>query len=189
MSSSHGRGEALPQVTLDVAVVIESQSLWTEKDIDEAFQKTNKILAACGISVRPRPAWVSPFDKIIPDYESTHLANQLYDSLRMPIVFLVNGVRYNQSAGFSPGEKYLFLSIYSRNKEYKKMRAEEYEPLAHEFGHMLGNLQHLHKENVSNLMAGYISQQSSFLDNEQCVKMRAHRHINNMNNFQSNQLY
>jgi hypothetical protein len=163
-------------LSLEVAVVVESTSLWQPQDIEEAFTNTNKILSTCGISIRRLPTIVSEFKTIIPDYESTTLANRFYSALKTPIVFLVNGVRYNQSAGFSPGEKSLFLSIYSRHPDYKKSRSSDYEPLAHEFGHMLGNLPHLGEDSF-NLMAGYIANQSSHLTEEQCKKMRSHRNL------------
>lgn len=165
---------ALSPVTLEVVVMIEPQSEWNQNQILQMFTKTNKILSRCGIEIRADQNILHLPGPMAMGYESVPLANAIYATLQKPIVFLVNATQYNQSAGFAPGSRFLFVSSYSRSTEYQEKRQSSYEPLAHELGHMLGGLNHLAEPVGENLMSGYIGQQSDFLTADQCLQMRKH---------------
>lgn len=168
---------ALPVLTLPMAVVTESQTQWEEQELTDMLQKTNRILSQCHIKIRLDHFQVSPLSVIAMDYETFPLARKYYEQFQLPVLFLVTSVQTNQSAGLAPGADFLFISKYSRSSEYKQKRPVTYEPLAHELGHLLGNLQHLDGSSGSNLMAGYIANQSDQLTGEQCLKMRMHPHL------------
>lgn len=176
-SRSHGAPAALGLLTLEVAVVLEAQTDWDRSQISHMFSKTNKILSRCSIHVRPAPQITRFLGQIPMGYESVPLANFFYDLLQKPVVLLVNSTQYNNSAGFAPGSRFLFVSSYSRTQEYQDNRDSEYEPLAHELGHMLGGLTHLNETSGANLMSGYSSSQNDFLTLEQCQKIRNHSHL------------
>jgi hypothetical protein len=164
-------------LTLEVAVVLEQQSHWEESQISQMFSKTNKILSRCFIQVRPSQQFTHFVGQIPMGYESVPLANFFYEVLQKPVVFLVNSNQYNNSAGFAPGSRFLFLSSFSRTEEYQNKRNHQYEPLAHELGHMLGGLTHLDEAHGSNLMSGYSNSQNGNLTVEQCKKIRNHPYL------------
>lgn len=157
-----------------MAVITESESPWQSFEIVAMVQKTNQILSQCQIEIRLDEAVTSSVPVIEMGYEKLPFAPDYLKQLQKPLLILVSSVQGNQSAGLAPGSTYLFISKYSRSAEYKQKRSPLYEPLAHELGHMLGNLQHLDETHGYNLMAGYVSYLSDKLTPEQCLKMRAH---------------
>ncbi len=172
-----GQAWALPILTLSMAVVTESQTPWNKSEITEMLQKTNQILSQCRIEIRLNGLEVSPLSVIAMDYETFPMARKYYEQFQRPVLFLVSSVQENQSAGLAPGSHFLFISKYSRSTEYKQKRAEAYEPLAHELGHLLGDLQHLDESYGPNLMAGYVTNLSNQVTEEQCLKMRTHPNL------------
>jgi hypothetical protein len=178
MFLSCGAAEAhLSPLILDVAVVLEVESQWTGQQINQMFSKANRILSVCSIQVRQSGKTVRFLGEIPMGYESVPLANFFYETLQTPVVILVNGTQYNTSAGLAPGSRFLFLSNYSRTTDYQAKRHINYEPLAHELGHMLGGLTHLNETTGPNLMSGYSDSQNDVLNHEQCLKMRNHPHL------------
>ncbi|MCC6138160.1 MAG: hypothetical protein IT287_05980 [Bdellovibrionaceae bacterium] len=165
----------LSPLVLKVAVITEFISPWSDQEITAMFVKTNKILAQCSIYIDKEQTL-----KIIPlglplGYESVPAANTFYQQLEVPVVLLVSRTQENGSAGFSPGSKFLFVSHYSRSQDYIEKHHPSYETLAHELGHMMGNLRHVGAE--SNLMSAYIDNQSDLLTDKQCAQMRKHNQL------------
>ncbi len=159
-----------------MAIVMESKSSWTEDDTRAMLDRANVILSQCQISLVEDPQKVIYLGTLAMDYDSIGVANEFYKQFKTPLLFLVEATQYNGSAGWAPGSKYLFISSHSRSADYQKIRNPEYEILAHELGHMLGDLRHLSSE--QNLMAAYITNQSAQLTKEQCGSMRASLHLN-----------
>jgi hypothetical protein len=168
---------AFEPLQLDVVVVREQKSLWSSLDIEDTLNRTNEILSQCAIYIVKAKDIESELMGIPLGYESGALSLKIYNEEKMPVLLLLNGVDYKNSAGLSPGPTAVFLSYYSRSEEYLKVRSHEYDTLAHELGHMLGDLRHIPAVEQKNLMAGYLNRQSGFLDSEQCKKMREHKEL------------
>lgn len=168
---------ALDFLTLEIVVVTEPVTQWSESEISSMIHKTNTILAQCSIYLIVDKILHTAPQGLFLGYESVGVSNQFYDQENRPILLLITNVDYNQSVGFTPGSRWVMLSSYSRTATYKDQRDLKYEPLAHELGHMLGNLNHLTPLEGFNLMAGYISHQSDYIHPDQCKKMRTHKDL------------
>ena len=166
---------------LRMTIVMESKSSWTVDDTRAMVDRANVILSQCQISLVEGPQSVIYFGSLAMDYDSIGIANEYYKQFKTPLLFLIEATQYNGSAGWTPGNKYLFISSYSRSDDYQKIRNPDYEILAHELGHMLGNLKHL--SDGQNLMSGYIANQTARLTKEQCDNMRGSVHFNEENLF------
>lgn len=159
---------------LDVVVVLEFNSRWSDTEIEQTFLRSNAVLSQCSIYIVKAKQMQSGLVDIPLGYETAPFSLKIYNDEKMPVLLLLNGVDYKSSAGLSPGPSAVFLSYYSRSDEYKNARAPEYDTFAHELGHMLGGLQHIEAKDQKNLMAGYLDRQSDHLTFEQCEKMRSH---------------
>lgn len=164
-------------MALSVVVVKEPVSLWTEQDVLAMVNKANKVLKQCSIYIVIEKSLSTAPQGIVLGYESAPVANPYYLLEKKPILFLISTLDYKGSVGLTPGSNSIFLSYYSRSAEYANQRHKDYEPLAHELGHMLGSLPHLTGKDGSNLMAAYIENQSAVLSFEQCQKMREHKDL------------
>ncbi len=162
---------------LEVVTVYEKDTLWRSPDVDNMFAKTNKILEQCSIYIVKAKEIHTEHTQISMGYESAPISNIYYNSENKPVVLLINGVDYKQSAGLSPGPSAVYLSVYSQSAEYRNAHSPEYDVFAHELGHMLGGLKHLVADQEKNLMAAYVARQSDYLSPEQCDSMRTHKHL------------
>lgn len=172
-----GTAAAYEPLRLEMVAVYEKHSLWTSWDVEQMLFKANKVLAQCSIYIVKAKDIPTEHENIPMGYETAPLSNVYYISEQKPVLLLINGVDYKQSAGLSPGDSAVYLSIYSRSEEYKNAHSPDYDVLAHELGHMLGGLKHIAATDEKNLMAAYIDRQSSALTPEQCEKMRAHKDL------------
>lgn len=159
-------------LTLSVIVATPKGSLWDQKQINAAFKRANVILAACKVNVVIQEVRKDVPDEIAVDYAWTPFAANYVKDKLLPVIFLTDHSQENGSVGLAPGPKYLFLSSDSLTQEYRSIRDSNYEPLAHELGHMLGNLKHLGSESGSNLMSGYTSLVNDQLTFKQCQEIR-----------------
>ncbi len=174
--------EELSWKTVNMATVVEAQSEWAPETAAVMVERANTILSRCRVSVHLQGPVIFYLGQMTMDYDSIGLANQFYQQVQKPVLFLIKNTQYNGSAGWAPGGKYLFISHYSQSEAYQKARHPEYEILAHELGHMLGGLTHLTGDE-KNLMAGYIANQSADLTQDQCLKIRSSDQFANENYF------
>ena len=162
------------KAVVNLRIAVDPTSTWTKSIILEKVKTSNQIFSHCGLEFR-----VAAIDFNVPEqmgvgYESVPLARAYAPIETLPIAFFVKKSDYNMSAGFSPGPSFLFISSYALTKSYIEKRAEDYEILAHELGHLLG-LNHISGQ--SNLMSGYVNDLSSKLTTKQCAEVMKSSHV------------
>lgn len=189
-------GPSGPARTLNLTVVLLRGSGWTPEQAREHLAKTERIYAACGIRLgRSEVREADPEGPVDVDWQSCGtgileqgirgrdlaLAEALPPSTPRPVVFLVRSNVHNGSSAyacprFAVGSRsplldtaWITAKVHSRSYEEIVDRVDpDYDPIAHELAHLLGNRGH-NSDSEPNLLHDDLDKRTSALLPEQCA--------------------
>ncbi|MEI8345942.1 MAG: hypothetical protein WCG27_00635 [Pseudomonadota bacterium] len=176
---------------VDLSVVLLRDAGWTEEIITSSIAQTSEIYSQCGIRVgtvklvtvtSPNKIGVAFSEKSADELEMT------IPDLKKPLIFLVGWIHNINSSAFARNrtrilnEKLydgLWVSSYVNGHDYKKLRRKEYNTIAHELAHVLGNCGHVTKghANILRHVVGIEGVTGTVITPAQCELFKKHSSV------------